>query len=140
MSWAPGAKSYAAAWDILQRAGNANLGLVIDSFHLLAQLEGPEDLRDIPAARFALVHLSDFAMSTIPALEDRIDIARHYRLYPGEGSHGESIRELVRFCQSVGYEGDYVFDVYNDKYLALSPEASLQHAIRSRQWILDGLE
>ena len=101
--------------------GNPNLNLVVDSFHLIARADSPEDLMDIPASRIGRVQLSVVAMSAFPALEDQIDIARHYRLYPGEGSHGGEIHDLVRFFRDTGYAGDYVFDVYNDKYLALSP-------------------
>jgi hypothetical protein len=32
-----------------------------------------------------------------------------------------------------------VFDVFNDKYLAQTPQDALQHAVQSRQWLLDGL-
>ncbi|GGO87424.1 hypothetical protein GCM10011348_40610 [Marinobacterium nitratireducens] len=139
LSWAPAVYSCRLAWEVIERAGNPNLNLVVDSFHLLAQAERPQDLAGIPAERIGLVQLSDFAMSAIPALEDQIDIARHYRLYPGEGNHGEEIRELVSYFQNAGYRGDYVFDIFNDKYLALSTDEALQHATRSRQWLLDGL-
>ncbi|NVK41131.1 MAG: sugar phosphate isomerase/epimerase [Oceanospirillaceae bacterium] len=140
LSWAPSVYTVRQAWEAIERAGNPNLNLVVDSFHLVARAESPEDLMDIPVSRIGLVQLSDVAMSAFPALEDQIDIARHYRLYPGEGSHGGEIRDLVRFFRDTGYAGDYVFDVYNDKYLALSPAEALQHAVRSRQWLLDGLD
>ncbi len=140
LAWAHDVHNYPLAWDIIKRAGNTNLSLVIDSFHLLAQAQGPESLAKIPVERISLVQLSDFAMSAIPALEDQIDIARHARLYPGEGSHGQSIRELIRYCQDIGYQGDYVFDVFNDKYLAQAPQDALAHAVQSRQWLLDGLD
>jgi len=139
LSWAPTVYSCRLAWEVIERAGAPNLYLVVDSFHLMAQAESAADLAVIPVERVGLIQLSDYSMSAIPALEDQIDIARHYRLYPGEGSHGEEIRELVRFFDNAGYSGDYVFDVFNDKYLSLSPDEALQHAVRSRQWILDGL-
>lgn len=137
LSWAPSVYTVRHAWEAIERAGNPNLNLVVDSFHLIARAESPEDLMDIPVARIGLVQLSDVAMSAFPALEDQIDIARHYRLFPGEGSHGGEIRDLVRFFRDTGYAGDYVFDVYNDKYLALTPEESIQHAVRSKEWILE---
>ncbi|MBR9885893.1 MAG: sugar phosphate isomerase/epimerase, partial [Oceanospirillales bacterium] len=112
LSWSPSVNTYAAAWDLVQRADTSNLGLVIDSYQLLAQTHRPEKLDHIPASAISLVQLSDFAMTSVPLVEDQIDIARHHRLYPGEGSHGSSICDLVQYCTDKGYTGDFVFDVY----------------------------
>ncbi|WP_432695745.1 sugar phosphate isomerase/epimerase family protein [Marinobacterium sp. YM272] len=137
LSWSPSVSNYAAAWEVIQRADNSNLGLVLDSYQLLAQMNSPQSLEDIPASAISLVQLSDFASTSVPLMEDQINIARHHRLYPGEGSHGVAISELVSYCLGKGYTGDFIFDVYNDKYLALSPEESIQHAVHAREWILE---
>lgn len=136
LSWSPTVNSYASAWEVLQRADNANLSLVIDSYQLQAQMQSTETLDQIPSAAISLVQLSDFTQTWVPLIEDQIDIARHYRLYPGEGSHGKSIAELIAYLMQRGYQGDFVFDVYNDKYLGSSPSESIQHAVRSREWLL----
>ncbi|WP_036233561.1 sugar phosphate isomerase/epimerase family protein [Marinobacterium litorale] len=135
LSWSPSINNYTTAWELIQRADNANLSLVIDSYQLLAQMQSPDTLDPIPASAISLVQLSDFAMTSVPLVEDQIDIARHYRLYPGEGSHGAAISDLVAYCLNKGYRGDFVFDVYNDKYLSLSAEESLKHALKARDWI-----
>lgn len=140
LAWSPSVNNYQTAWELIQLADHANLSLVLDSYQLLAQMQSLEELPDIPAERISLVQLSDFAMSALSLLDDQIDVARHYRLYPGEGSHGAALRDLVRYCLSKGYEGDFVFDVYNEKYLSLTPEQSLQHALDARDWILKGLD
>ncbi|GGB94933.1 hypothetical protein GCM10011352_21290 [Marinobacterium zhoushanense] len=139
LSWSPSVNTYAAAWELIQRADTANLGLVIDSYQLMAQTHSPERLDHIPASAISLVQLSDFAMTSVPLVEDLIDIARHHRLYPGEGSHGVGVCELVRYCLDKGYTGDFVFDVYNDKYLSTSPADSIQHAVQAREWLLNRL-
>ncbi|TCK09547.1 sugar phosphate isomerase/epimerase family protein [Marinobacterium mangrovicola] len=137
LSWSPSINSYDAAWDLIQQADNSNLSLVLDSYQLQAQMQAPDVLDEIPASAISLVQLSDFAMTSVPLVEDQIDIARHHRLYPGEGSHGASICGLVKYCVDKGFSGDFVFDVYNDKYLAMAPAESIQHAVRSREWILE---
>jgi sugar phosphate isomerase/epimerase len=139
LSWSPSVSDYATAWELLQRADNANLSLVIDSYQLLAQMQSPDTLDAIPASAISLVQLSDFAMTAVPLLEDQIDIARHYRLYPGEGSHGGAITELIAYWLDRGYSGDFVFDVYNDKYLSAPPQESIRHAVAARDWLLNRL-
>ena len=51
--------------------------------------------------------------------EERIETARHFRVFPGEGVHSESVAELVRALDAMGYRGDYSFEVFNDDYRQL---------------------
>ncbi len=139
LSWSPSVYNYDIAWQIVQRAGNANIGLVIDNFNLITQPGSFESLNQIPVERINLIQLSDFTFSALPLIEDQLEIARHFRLFPGEGDHGESVKDLIRFYHSKGYQGDYVFDVFNDKYLGLSPADTLSHAINSRRFLLQDL-
>lgn len=137
LAWSPSVNNYHTAWELLQRTGNANLGLVLDSYQLMTQTLSPSEiLSEIPISAISLVQLSDFAMSAVSLMEDQIDIARHHRLYPGEGVHGAALKGLVSECLERGYSGDFVFDVYNDKYLSLSPQDSIAHATQSRDWLL----
>ena len=52
----------------------------------------------------------------IRSREERIETARHFRVFPGEGVHSEQVAELVRRLERLGYRGDYSFEVFNDDY------------------------
>ena len=49
--------------------------------------------------------------------EERIATARHFRVFPGEGVHSAALRRpRARGSTSIGYRGDYSFEVFNDDY------------------------
>jgi sugar phosphate isomerase/epimerase len=67
--------------------------------------------------------------------EDRIETARHYRVFPGEGVHSEEVGALVRKLDDLGYRGDYSFEVFNDDYRQLPLPMVAARARRSVKWI-----
>src|SRR5919198_3018058 len=60
LSWGVHVNLYTQAWDIVQAAERTNLGLAIDSFHILAHDSSLEALDEIDARKVFLVQLSDF--------------------------------------------------------------------------------
>ena len=87
LSWGRYVNDYARAWEIVEEANRANLGIVLDSFHILASGTSFETLQEIDPRKVFLVQLSDFLWQEARSPEDRIDTARHYRVFPGEGVH-----------------------------------------------------
>ena len=77
-------------------ADRSNLGLTLDSFHILANGTSFDALADIDPRKIYLVQLSDFMWHEMRSPEDRIDTARHYRVFPGEGVHSEQLADFVR--------------------------------------------
>ncbi len=69
--------------------------------------------------------------------EERLDTARHMRVFPGEGEHSRELSDLVRRIDRTGYRGDYSFEVFNDDYLQMSPQAVAARAFRSAKWVTD---
>jgi sugar phosphate isomerase/epimerase len=55
---------------------------------------------------------------------ERIETARHSRVFPGQGVHSEKVIDLIRALDEMGYHGDYSFEVFND-----------ERARRSVKWI-----
>ena len=47
-------------------------------------------------------------------MQERIETARHFRVFPGEGVHSKALAELVTRLDRLGYCGDYSFEVFND--------------------------
>ncbi len=137
LSWGRHINLYQQAWEVVDMAGHANLGLVIDSFHMLAREAELDDLLDIPSDKIALVQLSDFMWRGIASAEERLETARHLRVFPGEGAHSAELADLLRRLDRGGYRGDYSFEVFNDDYQQLPPAVVAQRALRSAKWVTD---
>jgi len=137
LSWGKHVSEYPQAWDIVAEADRSNLGLVIDSFHILATGTGAEPLEEIAADKIFLVQLADFMWQEIRSREERINTARHFRVFPGEGVHSAQVAELVRSIDRLGYRGDYSFEVFNDDYTQLPLAVVAERARRSVKWLTD---
>jgi sugar phosphate isomerase/epimerase len=135
LSWGRHVNLYTQAWEIVQAAERSNLGLAIDSYHILAHASGLEPLEEMEARRIFLVQLSDFLWHEVRSPEERIETARHSRVFPGEGVHSEKVIELVRALDEMGYRGDYSFEVFNDDYKQLPLAVVAERARRSVKWI-----
>jgi len=135
LSWGLHVNLYTQAWEIVQAAERANLGLAIDSFHILAHASSLEALDEIDTRKVFLVQLSDFLWQEVRSAEDRRETARHSRVFPGEGVHSERVIELVRRLDERGYRDDYSFEVFNDDYRQLPLAVVAERARRSVKWI-----
>ncbi|HVJ12249.1 MAG TPA: sugar phosphate isomerase/epimerase [Burkholderiales bacterium] len=137
LSWGRHVNEYPQAWDLVAEADRANLGLALDSFHILATGTSLERLEEIVAEKVVLVQLADFMWQEIRSREERIDTARHLRVFPGEGVHSAQVAELVRTLDRLGYRGDYSFEVFNDDYTQLPHAIVAERARRSVKWLTD---
>ena len=137
LSWGRYVNEPLQAWDIVGKADRANLGMVLDSFHMLAAKTEWEALEEIPADKIFVVQLSDFMWQEVRTREERITTARHLRVFPGEGVHSEEVAGLARKLDEMGYRGDYSFEVFNDDYVQLPPRTVVERARRSVKWITD---
>ena len=137
LSWGRHVSEYTQAWELVAEADRANLGLAIDSFHILATGTSAERLEEIVVGKIFLVQLADFMWQQIRSREERIDTARHFRVFPGEGVHGAEVSSLVRTLDRLGYRGDYSFEVFNDDYTQLPHAVVAERARRSVKWLTD---
>ncbi len=135
LSWGRTVNEYTTAWEVVRRADCPNLGLGLDSFHLLAAGTPLQALESIDPARIFLVQLSDFLWQETPTFEDRITTARTYRVFPGEGVHTEQVAELAQRLERMGYRGDYSFEVFNDDYQQMPPDVVALRGHRSAAWL-----
>ena len=81
------------------------------------------------------MQLSDFLWQETRSPEDRMETARHYRVFPGEGVHSPDVVALVRKLDDAGYRGDYSYEVFNDDYKQLPLPMVAARARRSVKWI-----
>jgi 2-keto-myo-inositol isomerase len=137
LSWGRNISEYQQAWEVVEMADHSNLGIVIDSFHMLANGAELDSLGQIPGSKIAMVQLSDFMWREIRSSEERIETARHLRVFPGEGEHSAELSALVRSIDRAGYRGDYSFEVFNDDFLQMAPQLVALRARRSAKWVTD---
>ena len=135
LSWGRHVNLFPQSWEIVAEADRANLGLCLDSFHILAQGTELDLLEDIDPHKIFLVQLSDFLWQETRSAEERIETARHSRVFPGEGVHSDKVAAIVRQLDEMGYRGDYSFEVFNDDYRQLPLPMVAERARRSVKWI-----
>ena len=139
LSWGRSVNEYTTSWDVVCRADCPNLGLGLDSFHLIAAKSSLEDLDLLDPGRIFLVQLSDFMWQETPSFEERMATARTFRVFPGEGVHTEILVDLVLRLDRLGYRGDYSFEVFNDDYQQMPLHRVAQRARRSTLWLREGV-
>ena len=92
-------------------------------------------MQDIDPEKIFLVQLADFMWQEIRTVEERIETARHFRVFPGEGAHSDEVAQLVKRLHAQGYRGDYSFEVFNDDYQGLPLPLVAQRARRAAVWL-----
>jgi 2-keto-myo-inositol isomerase len=137
LSWGRHINDVVGAWRVVERADAPNLGIGIDSFHSFATRTPTETLGDVDPECIYLVQLADFMWQEIRSVEERIQTARHFRVFPGEGVHSEELRGLVVELDRMGYRGDYSFEVFNDDYTQLPLPVVAERARRSAAWLAE---
>ena len=137
LSWGRHTNRWHQAWDIVRRCDRENVGLNLDFFHMSVHGDdGPEtlaQLAQVPVEKIFLVQLADYFFEYSDRQADMIELARHQRLFPGEGLH--DVRDLVQLLEDKGYRGHYTFEVFNDDYVNSDPMVIGQRAMKSARWI-----
>jgi sugar phosphate isomerase/epimerase len=137
LSWGKRVKEFPQASDLVAAANSPNLGIALDTFHFLATKTDIDQLDLVDPQKVFLVQLSDFMWRELPSIEERINTARHFRVFPGEGLHGAQVAEFVQRLDEKGYRGDYSFEVFNDDYTQLPPAVVAGRARAAAKWITD---
>jgi 2-keto-myo-inositol isomerase len=137
LSWGRHINDVVGAWRVVEQANAPNLGIGVDSFHSFATRTPTEALQDVDPEKIYLVQLADFMWQEISTVEERIETARHFRVFPGEGVHSDETRRLVIELDRMGYRGDYSFEVFNDDYTQLPLPVVAERARRSAAWLAE---
>lgn len=128
-SWGRHVRTPREAWDLIAAADHPGLGLVLDSFHVLATNPVQESLAGIPGERIFLLQLADCP----PVRGDLESWSRHFRCFPGQGS-----LDIARFAANVlatGYTGPLSLEIYNDELRAAPTRATALDGQRSLVYI-----
>jgi sugar phosphate isomerase/epimerase len=137
LSWGRTINEFTTSWDVVCRADAPNLGICVDSFHVLAAKTSLEELDFLDPAKIFLVQLADFMWQETKSFEERRDTARTFRVFPGEGVHNDELIDLVLRLDRLGYNGDYSFEVFNDDYLNLPLPLVAERARKSATWLAE---
>ena len=116
---------YTHAWKIVATASRPNLGVCLDSFHILSRGLDPTGIRDIPGDRIMFMQLAD-----APHLQmDVLQWSRHYRCFPGQG--GFDLPTFVGHALAAGYRGPLSLEVFNDVFRQADAERTATDGLRS---------
>ena len=133
LSWGRHINDYRDAWEAVRRADHPQVGLVLDSFHILARKTDLGALRSIPRDRIFLVQMAD-----APLLElDHLNWSRHYRSFPGQGDL--PITAFMNALQATEYDGLLSLEIFSDRFRAGSARSLAIDGQRSLLFMLDEL-
>ncbi|MGX5735834.1 bifunctional sugar phosphate isomerase/epimerase/4-hydroxyphenylpyruvate dioxygenase family protein [Bosea thiooxidans] len=131
LAWGRHVFDYRDAWEVVRRVGRDNVGIVLDSFHILSRDLSPSTIGTIPRDKIAMVQMAD-----APRLQmDYLSWSRHWRCLPGQGD-----LDLSGFMQalvSTGYDGVLSLEIFNDRFRAGSARSVALDGHRSLIWLLD---
>jgi 4-hydroxyphenylpyruvate dioxygenase len=130
-AWGRHIADYRDAWEVVRRTGQASVGLILDSFHVLVRKSGVEAIRAIPGERIFHIQLAD-----APAIEMDLEYcSRRFRTIPGEGSL--RLLDFVRAVAATGYAGPFSLEILNDQFRGGSPRMAALDCHRSLLNLLD---
>lgn len=128
-AWSVVDNTLPAAWDRVHRLGAANVGVVVDSFHICARGRDASDLDGVPADRIFQVQLNDLLEPvSIDDLPHLIEVARHRRVLPGDGRF--PLADFMRRLDAMGYAGPMGVEVFSD-VLKARPPADVARAAKA---------
>lgn len=131
LAWGRFVNTYEHAWSLVQQADRPNLGVCLDSFHILSRRGDVSGFREIPGDKVFFVQIADAPIM----LMDVLSWSRHHRNFPGEG--GFDLVTFMRELYATGYTGPVSLEVFSDVYRQTESVRTAREAMRSLQWLDD---
>ena len=125
LAWGRHIRSYLRAWQVVAAADHPQLGICLDSFHILSLRHDSSPIRGIPGEKIFFLQLADAPLLSM----DTLAWSRHYRCFPGQGGF-----DLPRFAADVlasGYRGPWSLEVFNDVFRRADAERTAIDGMRS---------
>lgn len=131
LAWGRHVFDYRDAWEVVRRASRPEVGIVLDSFHILSRKLDVSAIGTIPRDRIAMVQMAD-----APLLQmDYLSWSRHWRCLPGQGDL--DLASFMRTLAATGYDGVLSLEIFNDRFRAGSARSVALDGHRSLIWLLD---
>ena len=131
LAWGRYVNDYRDAWEIVRRAAHPSVGLILDSFHVLARGTELNSIAAIPADRVFFVQIADAPKLNL----DYLSWSRHWRCMPGQGE-----LDLSAFMDALGamnYRGALSLEIFNDRFRAGSARSVAIDGHRSLIALID---
>ncbi|MDP2700278.1 bifunctional sugar phosphate isomerase/epimerase/4-hydroxyphenylpyruvate dioxygenase family protein [Thalassospira sp.] len=134
LSWGRHISDYRDSWEVVRRASHPNVGLVLDTFHIMARKVPIKAIASIPGDKIFLVQVAD-----APILEmDPLSWSRHFRCFPGQGDF--PLADFMRNLAQTGYDGPLSLEIFNDQFRSSSTKTVAKDGLRSLIYLGDGVE
>ena len=134
LSWGKHISDYRDSWEVVRRANHPNVGLVLDTFHIIARKVPLDAISSIPGDKIFLVQVAD-----APILEmDPLSWSRHFRCFPGQGDF--PLGDFMRNLAMTGYDGPLSLEIFNDQFRSSSTKNVAKDGLRSLIYLGDGIE
>lgn len=133
LAWGRHISDYRDGWDIIRRVDHPNVGIVLDTFHVLG-LDLPVDaIRDIPGGKIFDIQITDMT----PRLDrDLPTWSRHHRCLPGRGVY--DLVPFVRAVEATGYDGVMSLEIFDDNAVTETPRQIAADGLRALRGLLAG--
>jgi 4-hydroxyphenylpyruvate dioxygenase len=134
LAWGRHISDYRDAWEAVRRAAHPAVGLVLDTFHILASRTDLAAIRAIPADRIFLVQIAD-----APVLQmDYLSWSRHYRSFPGQGDF--PLPDFMQALAATGYDDVLSLEIFNDEFRAGSARSLAVDGQRALRFLFDQIQ
>ncbi|UYG03415.1 TIM barrel protein [Halomonas sp. LR3S48] len=129
LAWGRHISDYRDAWEVVRRADHPNLGVVLDSFHILSRRHDLSAIGKIPKEKIFFVQLAD-----APLLDmDILQWSRHFRCFPGQGRL--PLQAFMAELGKSGYDGPLSLEIFSDAFRAAPTEVTALDGLRSLIWL-----
>lgn len=125
LAWGRNISDYRDAWEVVRQADHPALGVVLDSFHILARGHDPAAIADIPREKIFFVQVAD-----APLLDmDVLQWSRHFRCFPGQGRL--PLAPFMEALAKTGYDGPLSHEIFSDAFRAAPNDVTAMDGMRS---------
>jgi len=125
LAWGTHVNRFGQARRVVEKVDLANVGVAVDTFHMLARGDGPEALAGLAGDRIAFVQIADAHGLSMDVLE----WSRHHRCFPGQGVL--DVEGVVGAVVEAGYRGPLSLEVFSDLVREADPRDTARDAMRS---------
>jgi len=129
LAWGTQVNRWHQAWQRVKAVDSPAMGIVLDSFHVLALGDTLARLDEVPVDKITFLQLADAPVMKMDVLE----WSRHFRCFPGQGE-----LPVVEFATDLtrrGYRGPWSLEVFNDGFRASPNGATAKDGYRSLLWL-----
>jgi 4-hydroxyphenylpyruvate dioxygenase len=125
LAWGRHINTWRHAWQVVAAASHPALGLILDSFHVLALGDDLSALAMVPAEKIFFAQLADAPRLSM----DVLSWSRHFRNFPGQGQL--PVAAFVRDLVAAGYRGPLSLEIFNDEFRAAPARLMARDGLRS---------